>query len=376
MELPDADEVLGDDDALMMLDQPVDDDEMMMNGDPAEEVGDDEDDDGDGELVVIPSNAAQAETTAKPARPTLAQETDFEDVDQDMDDDDKSTVSQRYLSKIAKPMYKSGNTTISYAEAKLFGLLDKDGNIKTSKIKPTDINDITAKLESQTTARAFAMSNPRAPPPAPKPEAAKPLKSKAAQSAMADPGCGYDFLDKYAEKGNFLETLAAQDASRKAKSKGADDHVKADYEAKLDKLACPSCKREQSFDEWFQKKRSCGRCQERFRQINVSNATSYVKRMEAAQKKKEERLKKAENDVYGSDGKPNIGTKSSTLRPVARAASANPKSDQGVLDKIAESNKRQSDLTKTLFEKQYQGGELMFDSKQKQEQLLGKSLKK
>jgi len=364
-----------DDDAMMMQDHVDDQDDAMMMND-AEEVDDDNDDD---ELVVIPSNtggdyqaAVADEAQSDPEVPILEQQ-EGNMGDDTVDDDEISTVSQRYLSEIAKPMHKSGNTTISYAQAKLFGLLDKEGNLKTDKIRPTNINDITSKLENKTQSRAFAMSNPRAPPPAPKPEAAKPLKSRAAQSAMADPGCGYDFLDKYADKGNFLETLAAQDASRKAKSKGADDHVKADYEAKLDKLACPKCKREQSFDEWFQKKRSCGRCQERFRQINVSNAGSYIKRMEAAQKKKEERLAKAENDVYGKDGVPNFGKKPTKSGPGGKTGF---KSDRGVLDQIAESNRAQSALTKELFEKQYQGSELMFDSKQKQEQLLAKARKK
>lgn len=352
-------------------------DDIMMNNMP-EEISD-----GEEELVVYPSNEHEtavgkltSQLAAMPAeaipQPTTTTNTES------ADDDEMTTVSQRYLSKIARPMHKSGNTTISYAEAKLFGLLDKDGNIKTDKIRPTNINDITAKLESKSKSRAFAMSKPRPPPPPPKPEPVQPLKSKAAQAAMADPGCGYDFLDKYTERGNFLETLSAQDESRKAKSKGADDHMKANYEAKLDKLACPSCRREQSFDEWFQKKRLCSRCSERFRQINVSNATSYIKRMEAAQKKKDERLAKIDFAVYGRDGVPNIDKKvvPTVSGPGNNVAHGIPKSDQEVLHKLTESNKVQSALTKKLFEKQYQGGEMMFDSKQKQEQLFNKSRKK
>lgn len=287
----------------------------------------------------------------------------------DMDDD----VSKMYLPEIAKPILKTGGTSISYAQAKLYGLLDKDGNIKTNKIKCTTVDDVTAKLDAKAKSRVMDISKPRPLPPQPKVEAAKFSKTKAAKQAMLDPGCGYDFVDKL-ETGNFLETLAAQEASRKSKGK-ATDHEKADYEAKLDKLSCPKCKREQSFDEFYEKRRTCTRCKERFRQIHVSSGGTYLKRTEEAQKKKEERLAKLEQSIYGNDGKPNISSRPKSNRK-ATTVSFQPKSDQGVMDKLAEDTKRQADITKKLFEKQYQNSELMFDSKLKQEQLVGKSSKK
>ena len=38
------------------------------------------------------------------------------------------------------------------------------------------------------------------------------------------------------------------------------DVAEQDYEASQDKLACPECKRFQSFNDFWEKKRWCGQC--------------------------------------------------------------------------------------------------------------------
>ena len=44
-----------------------------------------------------------------------------------------------------------------------------------------------------------------------------------------------------------------------------------DYEARLDKLICPSCRKPQSFDEFFEKKRNCSQCKLKFEKLNVTS---------------------------------------------------------------------------------------------------------
>ena len=83
--------------------------------------------------------------------------------------------------------------------------------------------------------------------------------------------------------------------SNKAKSEAA----KEDYEASLDKLQCPSCKKYQSFDEYIEKRRSCGQCKERYQKLNIVNMNSWKQRQQEAERRKKERLKKIEEDFYG-----------------------------------------------------------------------------
>lgn len=301
------------------------------------------------ELRVLPNEEAPA-TKQNEGTTTKPKESNADD------------ISQRYQPEIAKPMHKAGGTTISFAQAKLFGLLDENGQIKTNKLKASSISDVTKSLESNAKSRVFGMSQPRAPPPPPKKQPGEGTftRTKAAIAAMKNGDCGYDFIERLAEKGKFLDNLAAQEKSKKDKNKEK-EHLKADYEAKLDKLACPKCKKVQSFDEYFEKKRMCTRCKERFRQVNVSSGGSMLKRMEEQAKKKAETLKKLEDSVYGNDGKPNIPTSSAH-----KAASG------GVLGKLMSANQKQAEASGDIIERHKQS-EKLFDSKAKQEQLAAAS---
>ena len=282
-----------------------------------------------------------------------------------------SSLTQRYLSDTAKPVFSAGGTSISIAQAKLFGLVDKEGNIATSKLKCDTINDVREKVESKLKSRVFEMSNASKP----KIEAEEVgnnrsfTRTREALSAMKNPECGYDFVERLQEKGNFLESLATQAASKKNKLKGG-DQLKADYESKLDKLACPTCKTEQSFDEYIEKRRICARCQQRFRQLNVSNADNFLKRMNDNENAKLEKLAIIDREIYGNDGKPFIRKQTGSSNTKSKTGT------EGVLGQILDENKKISNLAKELTEKSYKLNEVLFDSKIKQEQQLSKQSKK
>jgi hypothetical protein len=79
------------------------------------------------------------------------------------------------------------------------------------------------------------------------------------------------------------------------------DAEKDDYEARLDKLACPTCKKEQSFDEFNEKRRECGRCKERFVKVNVVNMKTWQARMKVNEQKRKEKIASIEKEVYSDD---------------------------------------------------------------------------
>lgn len=73
----------------------------------------------------------------------------------------------------------------------------------------------------------------------------------------------------------FVCVLSTDAAQSKGKlSKWEFEALKNDYEARHDKLMCPNCRKPQSFDEFFEKKRNCSQCQKKFEKLNVTSGAS------------------------------------------------------------------------------------------------------
>ncbi len=92
----------------------------------------------------------------------------------------------------------------------------------------------------------------------------------------------------------------SQDKKNKGASKFVLEAMKEDYEARLDRLQCPKCKKYQSFDEYMDKRRVCGPCRERFVKLHVSKFKSWEEKQQERDAKKAERLEKIEKELYQS----------------------------------------------------------------------------
>jgi len=210
---------------------------------------------------------------------------------------DGSLRRKPYQNALSKPVIKAGNTVISAAQARLFGLtgfkgatkeVDPDTNAKQqlkrihnlTHVKPKDLSYIRSEDDIESTF--------------------KPAKSAEALLAMRHPKLGYDFVDRLAaEKDGFLQRAeAGREKSGKAK-KAEKDQAEQDYISSHDKLACPKCKKEQSFDQFWDKKRECMECNLRFVKVNVSSGTAFERRNKIAEEKRQQNMKKIDDEVYG-----------------------------------------------------------------------------
>jgi transcription initiation factor IIE alpha subunit len=63
-------------------------------------------------------------------------------------------------------------------------------------------------------------------------------------------------------------------AESKKLSKWELEKMKDDYEARLDKLICPNCRKPQSFDEFYEKKRNCSQCKMKYEKLNATSGIS------------------------------------------------------------------------------------------------------
>jgi len=210
---------------------------------------------------------------------------------------DGSLRRKPYQNALSKPVIKAGRTTITAAQARLFGLtdfkgaskeVDPDANAKQqlkrihnlTHVKPKDLSYIRSDDDIESTF--------------------KPARSAEAQNAMRNPACGYDFVDRLAAQENgFLERAAAGAQKGGKSSKVVKDQAEADYIASNDKLGCPQCKALQSFEEMWDKKRKCNVCDLRFVKINVSSGAGFERRMKMAEEKRQENIKKAADEMYG-----------------------------------------------------------------------------
>ena len=122
-----------------------------------------------------------------------------------------------------------------------------------------------------------------------------PKKDPKALKAMKHSKLGYDFLDRE-DRNNFLERVGYTNERTMSKK---EKFLEADYEARLDKLICPKCKKEQSYDEYKSKVRECRMCKKRFGPAVVVNQEKFEKKLKENESKRLERLAKAEEEIYG-----------------------------------------------------------------------------
>lgn len=94
--------------------------------------------------------------------------------------------------------------------------------------------------------------------------------------------------------GNSDQNQKAKNSSKLA--------MEDDYKALIDKLVCPTCKAEQSFDEYFEKIRQCRRCNEKYVKSKISNCFSFEKKNKENEEKRLLKLKTAEAAIYGNLG--------------------------------------------------------------------------
>lgn len=139
----------------------------------------------------------------------------------------------------------------------------------------------------------------------------KPVKSKQAEAAMKNKKCGYDFLDNLNDGSDFLTRLFnAQHGSGGAKAKkGLLEALEKDYEYSHDKLQCPKCKKEQSFDEFQKKKRTCSQCSTaenpcKFQKLKITTGEKFNANNAERERLRQEKRDKLEMEMYGNLGKP------------------------------------------------------------------------
>lgn len=216
--------------------------------------------------------------------------------------------SNPYENPLCKPVIKVGNTTIGLSQAKLFGLVDNNGNPiknqKSNKNDKKDISQLRSKLENLSKPRDLEqitkeigqnMEEERE-------LTFKPGRSQEALRAMRNKRCGYDFIDRLGNRGDFLDRVDNQISNKKGGNKIPQwklDQMMADYDASLNKLQCPVCKKPQSFDEFIEKKRSCGKCKKRFEKLNVTSGISFAKKVQEHEIERLKKLKKIEIQMYG-----------------------------------------------------------------------------
>lgn len=213
---------------------------------------------------------------------------------------EKKKKERPYQHPHCKPVFQSGNLTIGMSQARLYGLLDENGKLKIPEPEDLHVDDLQASLS-----RIGAMSEPREldlshiVDPEAKEETFKPAKSKQAENAMRNPRCGYDFIDRLNnQEGGFLDRAFGNDKAQSKMEKLQMDSAKEDYLASHDKLVCPKCKREQSFDEFWEKKRMCSLCKERYQKGNLCNAGAFERRLKEQEEKRLRKLAEAEAEIY------------------------------------------------------------------------------
>lgn len=289
----------------------------------ADDVEDEEDEDHEVGRLVSQEEAASRSKYASEEEEEEESETDDDEEDYYQEEDceeekererEANTCQQSnangeknhvYENKFSKPVLQLRGTTLTYGEAKLFGLLDKDGKVNVKerasgedekKKSKRNKKEVKAVLDALSKKKDTTKITPEAIDEDVAECCFKPKRSKEAKRAMMNPSCGYDFVSRLNDAGDFLQ----RNSTKKVVS-GADDRSeskKEDYEASLDKLQCPKCRKYQSFDEYVEKRRVCGQCQERYVRLNVVNMNSWKQRQEQAEQRKRERLKRIEDEAY------------------------------------------------------------------------------
>ena len=181
-----------------------------------------------------------------------------------------------YTNPTAKTLVSVGQTTLSLAQAKLFGFkIAGDGTVLIPEPSEPSHSDSLKAIEKVNSLSTRPPSKPLEPSEEDIECKFKPAKSKEAQSAMLNPRCGYDFVSRLNERGDFLDRAGNKGDQNKAAERETESK-KMDYEAKVDKLTCPTCHRFQSFDEYSKKQRNCTLCNIRFVQSKSMNPGVFL----------------------------------------------------------------------------------------------------
>ena len=122
----------------------------------------------------------------------------------------------------------------------------------------------------------------------------KPKKDAKALRAMKNHRCGYDFLSNE-DNSNFLQRVG--NTSKKSQIK-KEKYLEADYEAKLNKLVCPKCKKQQSYVEYKERVRECRSCNKRFGPAAVMDQERFENKLKAHETKRLGKLAEVEKTMY------------------------------------------------------------------------------
>ena len=263
----------------------------------------------EGDELIVRSTAEIAEVKYSAGNDENDEEEEYEDdeygEDEDYDEEENHQFQHDeeavpYQNELSKTIHKVGKTTITKGQAALFG-------IKQPKKQEVTGENLDAKLNSslnRVLGRIKHLSEPR------KSDLShikseddyestfKPSRSKKALMAMRNPGCGYDFIDRLeAEKDGFLARAFSSNGKSKVEELKQQD-AEERYKVSLDKLACPQCKAKQSFDEFWEKKRFCQRCQVRYVKLNVCDPVAFEKRMKKKEEERQRKIKQVEQEMY------------------------------------------------------------------------------
>jgi predicted RNA-binding Zn-ribbon protein involved in translation (DUF1610 family) len=223
-----------------------------------------------------------------------------------------------YQHPVNQAKFKIGGRTLNLAEAKLYGLVDAEGNqIPLSALGKTGGEKVSMK-------RVSDMAKPRTQLAAPTPEEEgytfQPQRSANALKAMKNSKLGYDFVDRMKTGGDFMQRLNRDDHKKVggvSVSKAEKAVMEEDYNARLDKLKCPNCGKEQSFDEFFERSRTCRLCNVKYAKANVSSGLGFMKQNAQREAERQRKLQKLEQDMYGDVGVTKIISKN---RPISATA--------------------------------------------------------
>ena len=196
-----------------------------------------------------------------------------------------------YRKGMTRTLIEVGSTEITYGQAKLFGLLNREGKVDLSRVQGADPS---GQREFQRR-HVDMLSKPRAG----STEALldeeatfKPQKTAIAIKAMRNPRCGYDFIHRLSERADILESLMRVP---KKKNKEAEQEA---YTLRLDKLQCPRCKRYQSFDEFTEKRRFCSICNEKYVKLNVCDPIRFERKLKKKSEERAANLARIEDEMY------------------------------------------------------------------------------
>ncbi len=256
----------------------------------------------------------------------------FEDEDGDNDPElivvskkENNNDSNPYQSQLNAPVIVVGKTKLGLGKAKLYGLVNDDGELIGKNSKSSNADKAKQRKYLDKISKPRDASEVAVPDDLP---TFKPVKNKEAELAMRNPRCGYDFVDRLKSRGDFLDR-AFGNATDEKKQKKLLESAEADYDAKLDKLACPQCKKEQSFLEYYEKRRYCSQCKEKFCKLNIFNPSTFERRMKEQEVKRKQGLDDIDNEMYGKTSaakvNPNLPKPPVTVKPSHTAVTSNTK---------------------------------------------------